>query len=77
MKFYYIYKIIIKSFQFRLKSELYYRLLNLAAQFQIDINKHISLPNQRLMRENIMLEKEYLQISKEVSLKKEIKTDFK
>ncbi|XP_043260741.1 kinetochore protein SLK19-like [Colletes gigas] len=60
-----------------LKNELYCRLLNLAAKFQLNTNKHISLPNQRLMRENIMLQNEFLEISKEISLKKEVETNFK
>ncbi|XP_017791078.1 PREDICTED: uncharacterized protein LOC108573199 [Habropoda laboriosa] len=48
---------------------MYDCLLDLAAQFQLETNKHISLPNQRLMRENIMLKNELLQISKDISSK--------
>ncbi|CAK9827870.1 hypothetical protein ANTRET_LOCUS5509 [Anthophora retusa] len=51
------------------KNEMYECLLNLAAQFQLETNKHISPPNQRLMRENVMLKNELLQISKDVSSK--------
>ncbi|XP_078044076.1 uncharacterized protein LOC144473762 [Augochlora pura] len=60
-----------------LKLELYQYLLNLAAHFQIETNKFISLPNKRLMRENIMLQKELLQLSKEVTVKRNIETDYK
>ncbi|XP_076637024.1 cilia- and flagella-associated protein 157 [Colletes latitarsis] len=60
-----------------LKNDLYYRILDLAAQFQLYTSRHISLPNQRLMRENIMLKNEFLQISKEISLEKEVETNFK
>ncbi|XP_076757253.1 uncharacterized protein LOC143427208 [Xylocopa sonorina] len=52
-----------------LKNEMYDCLLHLAAQFQVEINKHINLPNQRLMRENIMLKNELLQISQYISSK--------
>lgn len=54
-------------FQFRLKNEMYDCLLDLATQFQREVNKYINLPNQRLMRENIMLKNELLQISARVS----------
>nr|XP_033329961.1 uncharacterized protein LOC117222401 [Megalopta genalis] len=59
-----------------LKLELYQYLLDLAAHFQIETNKFISLPNKRLMRENIMLQKELLQLSKEVTVKRNIGTDY-
>ncbi|XP_061935770.1 nuclease SbcCD subunit C [Apis cerana] len=52
-----------------LKNEMYDCLLDLAAQFQMQVNKHINLPNQRLMRENIMLKHELLQISENISSK--------
>lgn len=48
---------------------MYDCLLDLAAQFQMQVNKHINLPNQRLMRENIMLKHELLQISENISSK--------
>ncbi|CAK9803186.1 hypothetical protein ANTQUA_LOCUS3621 [Anthophora quadrimaculata] len=51
------------------KNEMYECLLDLAAQFQLETNKHISPPNQRLMRENVMLKNELLQISKDISSK--------
>lgn len=54
-------------FQFRLKNEMYDCLLDLATQFQREVNKYINLPNQRLMRENIMLKNELLQISTRIS----------
>ena len=46
---------------------MYDCLLDLATQFQREVNKYINLPNQRLMRENIMLKNELLQISARVS----------
>ncbi|XP_012242137.1 uncharacterized protein LOC105680888 [Bombus impatiens] len=46
---------------------MYDCLHDLAIQFQKEVNKHINLPNQRLMRENIMLKNELLQISTRVS----------
>ncbi|XP_043603510.1 uncharacterized protein LOC122576795 [Bombus pyrosoma] len=49
------------------KNEMYDCLHDLAIQFQKEVNKHINLPNQRLMRENIMLKNELLQISTRVS----------
>ncbi|CAL7941972.1 unnamed protein product [Xylocopa violacea] len=52
-----------------LKNEMYDCLLNLATQFQMETNKHINLPNQRLMRENTMLKNELLQISQYVTSK--------
>ncbi|XP_076652719.1 uncharacterized protein LOC143359008 [Halictus rubicundus] len=60
-----------------LKLELYNYLLDLAAHFQIETNKFISLPNKRLMRENIMLQKELSQLSKVVSIKRKIEIDCK
>ncbi|KAK9303287.1 hypothetical protein QLX08_005046 [Tetragonisca angustula] len=50
-----------------LKNEMYDCLLDLATQFQREVNKYINLPNQRLMRENIMLKNELLQISTRIS----------
>lgn len=50
---------------------MYDCLLDLAAQFQMQVNKHINLPNQRLMRENIMLKHELLQISENISSKED------
>ncbi|XP_060829767.1 uncharacterized protein LOC132914575 [Bombus pascuorum] len=49
------------------KNEMYDCLHDLAIQFQKEVNKHINLPNQRLMRENIMLKNELIQISTRVS----------
>lgn len=46
---------------------MYDCLHDLAIQFQKEVNKYINLPNQRLMRENIMLKNELLQISTRVS----------
>ncbi|XP_026667959.1 uncharacterized protein LOC108623343 [Ceratina calcarata] len=60
-----------------LKNEMYDCLLDLAAQFQVETNKHISKPNQRLMRENIMLKNELLVISDEVDSKMEAQVDLK
>ena len=56
---------------------MYTHLLALAAQFQTETNRHISLPNQRLMRENTMLHNELIQMSKGVSIRKEIETNHK
>ncbi|KOX74591.1 hypothetical protein WN51_00546 [Melipona quadrifasciata] len=43
----------IELFVQKLKNEMYDCLLDLATQFR-EVNKYINLPNQRLMRENIM-----------------------
>ncbi|XP_076220758.1 uncharacterized protein LOC116430727 [Nomia melanderi] len=58
-----------------LKIELYNYLLDLAAHFQIETNKFMSFPNKRLMQENIMLQKNLLQLSKEVSTKRNVAID--
>ncbi|CAK9803188.1 hypothetical protein ANTQUA_LOCUS3621 [Anthophora quadrimaculata] len=59
------------------KNEMYECLLDLAAQFQLETNKHISPPNQRLMRENVMLKNELLQISKDISSKMDMQVYIK
>ncbi|XP_076397467.1 uncharacterized protein LOC105663778 isoform X2 [Megachile rotundata] len=73
-------EIVSRKFEFdkeMLRNEMYNCLLDLAAQFQVQTDKHISLPNKRLMRENIMLKNELWQISKQVSLQKNIESFLK
>ena len=56
---------------------MYTHVLASAAKFQTETNRHISLPNQRLMRENTMLHNELIQMSKGVSIGKGIETNQK
>lgn len=56
---------------------MYGHLLDLAAKFQIETNKQMNLPNQRLMRENILLKNELVQMFHEISVKKGIETNLK
>lgn len=56
---------------------MYMCLLDLAAQFQVETVEHISLPNRRLMRENIMLKNELSHISKQLSLENDIQSILK
>nr|XP_034184737.1 uncharacterized protein LOC117606432 isoform X1 [Osmia lignaria]XP_034184738.1 uncharacterized protein LOC117606432 isoform X1 [Osmia lignaria]XP_034184739.1 uncharacterized protein LOC117606432 isoform X1 [Osmia lignaria]XP_034184740.1 uncharacterized protein LOC117606432 isoform X1 [Osmia lignaria]XP_034184741.1 uncharacterized protein LOC117606432 isoform X1 [Osmia lignaria] len=60
-----------------LKNEMYLCLLDLAAQFQVETVEHISLPNKRLMRENIMLKNELSHISKQLSSENDIQSILK
>lgn len=56
---------------------MYNCLLDLAAHFQVETNKHISKPNQRLMRENVMLKNELLEINDEVDFKMSTQVELK
>lgn len=55
-----------------LKNEMYSRLLALAGTFQIEISNAISIPVHRLLRENVFMKNELMQIVNETLSRNEV-----